>query len=168
MQCLYLGRNKGPMNTMPDIAKLVPHAKPMLLVDRVLEASNESLSAKVTIRGDDLFFQDNADAKGVGAWVGIEYMAQAVAAHAGYLAYLKNEPVKIGFLLGTREYICHRAYFDVGSVLSIHVKKLFRGDNGTGLYECFIADEAGDEVAYATLTVFQPDSPNSFSRRNDT
>ena len=150
------------MNIIPDIEKLVPHAKPMLIVDKVVDADDESLSAKVTIREDNLFCQNNIDTKGIGAWVGIEYMAQTIAAHAGYLAYLKNEPVKVGFLLGTRKYVCNYSYFEAGSVLRIHVKLLFRADNGTGSYECSITDKTGNELANATLTVFQPDNPTVF------
>ena len=85
---------------MPDIRSLVPHAGSMVLLDRVISVEENSLCAEVGIRSDSLFC--NAD--GVGAWVGIEYMAQAIGAYAGYRARLRGEPVKIGFLLGTRRY----------------------------------------------------------------
>src|SRR5688572_26717078 len=96
---------------IPDISSLVPHARPMVLLDRVICADEESLSAEVSIRSDSLF----CTAEGVGAWVGLEYMAQAVAAYAGYVAHLRGEAVKIGFLLGTRRYDCNRPFFSVGT-----------------------------------------------------
>src|SRR5450830_981789 len=83
---------------LPDIAMLVPHAAPMLLLDRVLRVDAETLCAEVAIRPDSLFYGE----RGIGAWVGIEYMAQAIAAYAGYHAQQRGEPVKIGFLLGAR------------------------------------------------------------------
>ncbi|WP_307732400.1 hypothetical protein [Massilia sp. MB5] len=86
--------------SMPAFRSLVPHAGPMALLDRVLEADEESLCAEVAIRADSLFYAEG----GVGSWVGIEYMAQAVAAHAGYLARQRGEAVKPGFLLGSRRY----------------------------------------------------------------
>ncbi len=64
---------------MPDIRSLVPHAGPMVLLDRVISVDEDSLLAEVRIRSDSLFC--NID--GVGAWVGIEYMAQAIGAWRG-------------------------------------------------------------------------------------
>jgi predicted hotdog family 3-hydroxylacyl-ACP dehydratase len=100
-------------------------------------------------------------ADGVGAWVGIEYMAQAVAAHAGYRASLRGEQVKIGFLLGSRRYECSRPVFAIGSVLRVHVRCILLGENGLGSFECRI-DDPGASVAIATLTVFQPANVNEF------
>jgi predicted hotdog family 3-hydroxylacyl-ACP dehydratase len=136
---------------LPDIRLLVPHAGPMVLLDRVISAEEESLCAEVSIRPDSLF----CTAEGVGAWVGLEYMAQAIGAYAGYVAYLRGEAVKIGFLLGTRRYECNRPFFSVGTRLQIHVKRVFQSENGMGSFECRI-DDSGDQLASVTLTVYQP------------
>ena len=136
---------------IPDIASLVPHAGPMVLLDRVLAVDEESLSAEVTIRSDSLF----CTAQGVGAWVGLEYMAQAIGAYAGYLAYQRGEAVKVGFLLGTRRYDCVRPFFSVGTRLRIHIKRVFQSENGMGSFECRIEDGAV-QLAAVTLTVYQP------------
>ena len=66
--------------TFPDIRMLVPHDGQMVFLDRVLATGSDSLCAEVAIGPDSVFF----DGAGVGSWVGIEYMAQAIAAHAGY------------------------------------------------------------------------------------
>ena len=142
---------------MPDVRSLVPHAGPMVLLDRVISADGDKLLAEVRIRSDSLFC--NAD--GVGAWVGIEYMAQAIAAWAGYTARLRGEPVKLGFLLGTRRYECSRPIFVLGSLLQVHVRRVFQDENGLGSFECYIDDEQG-RVATATVTVFQPHNVNDF------
>jgi predicted hotdog family 3-hydroxylacyl-ACP dehydratase len=136
---------------MPDIRSLVAHAGPMVLLDRAISADEQSLCAEVRIRSESLF----SAAGGVGGWVGLEYMAQAIAAYAGYHARLGGEPVKIGFLLGARRYECRRAIFPVGSVLRVHVRRLLQDENGLASFECRIDDDAG-EAAAATLTVFQP------------
>jgi predicted hotdog family 3-hydroxylacyl-ACP dehydratase len=136
---------------MPDIRSLLPHAGPMVLLDRVIAADEESLCAEVTIRSDTLF----CTAEGVGAWIGLEYMAQAIGAYAGYLAYQRGEKVKIGFLLGTRRYECSRPYFTVGTRLQIHVRRVFQSDNGMGSFECRIEDSDA-ALANVTLTVYQP------------
>ena len=146
---------------MPDIRSLVPHAGPMLLLDRVVSADADNLLAEVRIRSDSLFC--NAD--GVGVWVGIEYMAQAIAAWAGYIARSRGEPVKLGFLLGTRRYECSRPIFAIGSLLQVHVRRVFQDESGLGSFECYIDDEQG-RVATATVTVFQPHNVNDFLERN--
>ena len=143
--------------SMPDIRSLVPHAGPMVLLDRVISADEQSLCAEVGIRSDTLFCGPD----GVGAWVGIEYMAQAIGAWAGYTAQLRGEPVKLGFLLGTRRYECRLPIFVLGSQLRVHVLRVFQNENGLGSFECAIDNEEG-RVATATVTVFQPHNVNDF------
>jgi predicted hotdog family 3-hydroxylacyl-ACP dehydratase len=142
---------------MPDIRSLVPHAGPMVLLDRVIAMDEESLCAETRIVAESLF----CDGDGVGAWVGIEYMAQAIAAHAGYLAKLRGEPVKVGFLLGSRRYECTLPHFALGSVLRVHVQRVLQSENGLGSFECRI-DLQGKQLATATVTVFQPADINQF------
>ena len=142
---------------MPDIRSLVPHAGPMVLLDRVLAVNENSLCAEVLIRPDSLF----CSADGVGAWVGIEYMAQAIAAHSGHAARLRGEPVKVGFLLGSRRYECQRPSFAVGSLLRVEVRCLLFADNGLGSFACRIDDEAG-LAASATVSVFLPANVDEF------
>ena len=142
---------------LPDIRTLIPHADPMVLLDRVLSVDEDSLCAEVGIRSDSLFCGPD----GVGAWVGIEYMAQAIAAWTGYHAQLRGEPIKLGFLLGTRRYESSRPLFVLGSVLRVQVQRLFQNENGLASFECFIDGEEG-RVATATVTVFQPPNVDSF------
>jgi predicted hotdog family 3-hydroxylacyl-ACP dehydratase len=142
---------------MPDIRSLLPHAGPMVLLDRVISVDEDSLLAEVCIRSDSLFCSGG----GVGAWLGIEYMAQAIGAWAGYTAQLRGEPVKLGFLLGTRRYECRRPIFLLSSVLRVHVQRLFQSENGLGSFECTIDNQEG-RVATATVTVFQPHNVNHF------
>jgi predicted hotdog family 3-hydroxylacyl-ACP dehydratase len=131
----------------------------MVQLDRVVSADEESLLAEVRIRSDSLFCSD----RGVDAWVGIEFMAQAIAAWAGYTAWLRGEPVKLGFLLGTRRYECSRPIFAVGSLLQVHIRRVFQDETGLGSFECSIDDEQG-RAATANVTVFQPSNANDFLR----
>ena len=63
----------------PAVESLVPHRGTMSLLDRVLAVDEEQALAEVDVGPASLF----AQADGVPAWVGIEYMAQTVAAWAG-------------------------------------------------------------------------------------
>jgi predicted hotdog family 3-hydroxylacyl-ACP dehydratase len=136
---------------MPDIHTLVPHSGPMVLLDRVISADEESLCGEVRIRSESVFCVGGS----VGAWIGLEYMAQAIGAYAGYTAWLRGEPVRLGYFLGTRRYECSRPVFEVGTLLRVHIKKILQDDSGLGSFECRISDETG-EVASANLAVFQP------------
>ena len=135
---------------LPDIRDLLPHSGPMVLLDQVVAADDESLCAEVRVREDSLFYADGA----VGGWVGLEYMAQAIGAYAGYRARLRGEPVRIGYLLGTRHYECKQPSFALGSVLKIYVKRVLQSDDGLASFDCHIEDEKG-RIASANVTVFQ-------------
>jgi predicted hotdog family 3-hydroxylacyl-ACP dehydratase len=148
---------------LPGIHTLVPHSGAMSLLDTLLAADAETLEAQVRVRPDSMF----CDGAEVGAWVGVEYMAQAVAAHAGFAALQRGEPVRVGFLLGSRRYACTVPAFAVGRVLNIHVQRALQGDNGLGAFDCRITDgEDGTELASATITVFQPDNVEEFLQRS--
>lgn len=144
---------------LPAIRALLPHSGAMALLDRVISADDDALCAEVAIRADSVF----CDGAAVGAWVGIEYMAQAIAAHAGWLAHGRGAPVKVGFLLGARKYESRRAAFSVGGTLRVHVRRALQGDNGLGAFECHIDDaDTGVTLATATVTVYQPDNVTQF------
>jgi len=158
-----------PVSDLPDIHSLVPHSGAMSLLGRLLGADDENLCAEVEIHANSMFCADGA----VGAWVGVEYMAQAVAAHAGYCARRRGQPVRVGFLLGTRRYSCAVAAFPVGSRLHVHVQRALQGENGLGAFECRIVDaragqdgQDGQELASATITVYQPDNVEQFLQRS--
>jgi predicted hotdog family 3-hydroxylacyl-ACP dehydratase len=122
----------------------------MVLLDRVLAFEESSLVAEVTIRSDSMFCESD----GVPGWVGLEYMAQAVAAHAGLQARQRGEPPAIGYLLGTRSYVCEAETFPVGKTLTVHVESLFV-EMGLGAFACRI--EADRLLAKATVNVYQPE-----------
>ena len=143
---------------LPPISELLPHTAPMILLDRVLDVGPETLQSEVTIRSNAPF----CDGERVGGWVGIEYMAQTVAALAGWTARQRNLPVRIGFLVGTRQYTSHTPWFRVGDVLRIQVKREIENDNGVSAVHCRITGPDGELHAEAMLTVFQPDNLEDF------
>lgn len=135
----------------PAIEELLPHAPPMVLLDRVLEVVGESLVAELEIRPLSPFCRDGE----VAAWVGIEYMAQAVAAWSGWQARQRGEAVRVGFLLGTRRYDALVGAFAVGSRLRIEVEREFQADNGLARFAARICRD-GSLLARASISVYQP------------
>ena len=133
------------------VEDLLPHAPPMVLLDRVISCEGEGLCAEVEITPDSQFCTNGR----VGVWVGIEYMAQAVAAWSGWQARRRAEPVKVGFLLGTRRYECLVADFPVGSLLRVLVEREFQSDNGLARFRCEIRS-LEQLCAHASISVYQP------------
>lgn len=132
------------------VAEVIPHSGDMILIDEIISYSEDSLVASVTITDSSLFGDKT---NGVPTWVGIEYMAQTVAAWAGVQARISNEPIKLGFLLGTRQYIVQQNYFAIGSKLLITVEQTYN-ENGMGVFECQIAEN--QMIVKAALTVYRP------------
>jgi len=134
-------------------ADLLPHAPPMVLLDRLLDWSDDSVSAALTI-GPETPFLDPG--RGVPAHVGLEWMAQTCGLFAGLGAKAKNEPVRLGFLLGTRRYKALRPVFTEGETLTVCARLVLR-EGGMAVFACGILDAEGSEVATAQLTLYQPE-----------
>lgn len=132
--------------------ELVPHRPPMLLIDSLIEAGEDYSVCRASIRLDSVFLE----ADGVPAIAGIEYMAQAVAAHGGYLDQLKGEPVKVGFLLGSPQFETFVTTLPLGSQLRIHVQKDW-GDDQMMRFRCQMFNDLDDSLwQQCDMNVYQP------------
>ena len=143
----------------PPVDTLVPHSGDLVLLDRILTADQDSLSAALTVRADGLYNHGDR----VPAWVGMEYMAQAIAAFAGWHAHREQRPVQLGFLLGSRRFSYTRPDFTVGESLVVTARKLLQDDGGMGVFECILDDQQGRR-AEARLNVFQPKDSDQYLR----
>lgn len=136
------------------LAELIPHAADMILIDQVLSFDEEQIQTRVTVRPDGLFSQPDGS---LPAWVGVELMAQSVAAYAGCQARLQGEPIQLGFLLGSRKFECNVGHFPAGSELEIHATRSLQDESGMGVFECNLTGP--DIQAFARLSVYCP--PNA-------
>lgn len=139
------------------IERCLPHRGAMRLVDRLLAHDAESVVVETRVPVDGLF----VEAAGMPAWVGIEYMAQAIAAWAGANACDRGEAPKLGFLLGTRKYTCTQGHFPCGATLRIEARREMMGDNGLGVFAARILLD-GAVVADALVSVFEPTDADAF------
>ena len=139
-----------------EIDELVPHSRTMLLLDQIIHCEGESLQAEVTIRPDSLF----ATPQGVPSYIGVEYMAQAIAAWAGVQDRRQGRDISIGFLVGTRRYRCNKGFFPQGSRLTVYIQRELQGANGLGVFDCQITTNGIE--ARANLNVFQPEDVDTF------
>ncbi len=115
-----------------EVAPLLPHSGHMVLLDAITAYDAESLQAEATVRPDHILLHNGS----LPALAAIEIMAQGVAALAGCLAYNAGEPVRLGFLLGTRKLNLFADVLPVGIKLGINVRASLQDANGFGVFDC--------------------------------
>ncbi len=139
------------------LAELLPHAGDMILIDEVLSFDEEQIHTRLTVTPNGLLNDTHGN---MPAWVGIELMAQSVAAYAGCQARTQGQPVALGFLLGSRKFECNVEQFPAGSELHIHALRTLQDDNGMGVFECRLTGPAIE--AFARLSVYCPPNPDHY------
>ncbi len=144
------------MKTPYQVAELVPHSGRMSLLSRIVDYDEGWLLAEIDINSDSMF----ADDRGVPAWIGLEYMAQAIAAYAGLQERIQGGVPKIGFLLGSRNYSSSGDYFAHGHTFQVRVVLDMVADNGLNVFNCEL--EGNGTRATAMVNVFQPDDAEKF------
>lgn len=144
------------MNSHYNIADLVPHSGAMSLLDKVVEKTDDSIRMITKVRNDGLFDENNK----IPAWLGIEYMAQTVAAFSGYYDAQKGMPAKVGVLLGTRKFTTSNEYFICGDQITVTATELLRQENGIAAFDCTIQGQGIEQQAL--LTVFQPSNLDEY------
>lgn len=146
--------------TPPPIEDILPHRGSMLLLDRVLAFDADTASAEYTPRRAAWYADANGD---MPAWIGIELMAQTVAAQIGLQQHRAGTPPKKGVLLGARRYASRQPAFTADKPLCIRAVMAYRDASGLGAYDCSIV-AGGEEVASATLKIFEPDDFQTFQQ----
>lgn len=142
-----------------DVADLLPHRAPMILIDNLLAYQTDTLLTEVNITAQSAYFDETAQS--VPNYVAIEYMAQSIAALAGIEAKARQEPIKIGFLLGTRKLKLHIHAFKQGEQYQTRVSRLYQEDSGLAVFDCQILYN-NEIVAEANVNVFQPQDTQAY------
>jgi predicted hotdog family 3-hydroxylacyl-ACP dehydratase len=141
------------MNALPPIEQLLPHRAPMLLIDAVLDFDGARVRCSATPRADAWYAQADG---AMPSWIGIELMAQALAAHVGLTALRAGRPPRPGVLLGTRILQSAAASYPAGRTLLLEAVQTFREGSGLASYDCAIDDAGGARLASAAITAFEP------------
>lgn len=144
------------MSSEYSVAELVPHSGKMSLLDSITDYGDDWLHAEVCISETSMFVEE----RGVPAWIGMEYMAQAIGAYAGLQERLEGDLPKLGFLLGTRKYLCSAEFFPIGETLRLMVKREMQAENGLSVFNCVLQGE--NIEATASLNVYQPEDADKF------
>lgn len=128
------------------IYEVIPHRPPMLMMDEVVTAGDDNAHVRCVIRENHVFYDPALG--GVPTWIGIEIMAQTIAAGAGELARRKNEPAPIGFLLGTRDYQAEVDVFPLHMPLDVYALQEMES-SGMTVFRCRI--ESQDRLLASSL-----------------
>ena len=125
----------------------------MILLDEITSIG-QGTSAALTIRPGVPFFEAG---RGVAAHVTIEWMAQTCGAYVGVKALEAAQPIRLGLLLGTRDFQATVPWFLAGERLNVTVTPAYM-EAEMGAFDCVVTRApSGDEVAKACLTVYRPD-----------
>jgi predicted hotdog family 3-hydroxylacyl-ACP dehydratase len=118
--------------TKADIARLIPHAGSMCLLDGV-EHWDATHIRCVSRTHRDIANPLRADGQ-LPAVCGIEYAAQAMALHGGLAGLIGNQP-RAGYLVGLRDVVCrYRRLDNLDGDLTVDAAQLM-GDQGHVIYQ---------------------------------
>ena len=150
-----------------NIADFIPHRAPMILIDKIISHQPDALETEVLITPQSAYFDEHRQA--VPNYVGIEYMAQSIAALAGVEAKLRHDKIRVGFLLGSRKLALHTAQYELNRCYRTQVKRLYQEESGLAVFDCqiYLLPEAQAQqtpllVAEANVNVFQPQDTQAY------
>ncbi len=144
------------MSDFLPVGAYLPHRAPLLLLDRVIAVSDDSVMCEVTIDGVGVLAPFLTPQGELPAWYGVEIMAQTVGVWSGFHARQRGDrEIRPGMLLGGRGYRATHATFASGSTLRVEMRLLMRDDK-LGSFEGEI--RSGETIiASGRLNTYQPD-----------
>jgi len=150
------------MSDFPPVVQLIPHREPMILLDELVDWSEDGRSVcRFTVRDDARFVEGGR----LETAFMMEHMAQAVAVCLGYAAYRGGRGVRVGMIVGCRTFECLEPEAKIGEVLTVTAEQ--RSANLTvSSFECTVrrddpdAAEGGHAIAHAHLTLYHGDTIN--------
>ncbi|XQW84892.1 3-hydroxylacyl-ACP dehydratase [Thalassotalea piscium] len=146
------------------VKDVIPHRDPMILISGLSYYDDRRACCWVDINEESPFYDHQI--KGVPSYVGIEYMAQSVAAYAGANALDQQHEIRIGFLLGARKMTIQERSFSCGTRLIVDVEELYREESGLSVFGCTIS-HLDRVVVEAKVNVFQPSKPQEFIKEQE-
>ena len=139
-----------------EVETLLPHAGEIVLLDRIEAIAQDSITALTVARNDGLF---NNTPQQLPSFIAIEYMAQAIAAWAGYRGKTEGQPVRTGLLLGTRDFKASADYIPVGAHLQVRAQRIMEMPNGLAVFDAWVTGD-GVEIS-GRLSVLSVESLES-------
>ncbi len=141
--------------TFPEVERIVPHAGPMCLLDRVLR--NDEQETVCAVRPSASGVLALPDGR-IPATAALEWMAQCIAVHGGLRAWKEGSPPLPGLFLGARRATLPAAAFDMEGELVVTARWLRGGAHGAQAFACSVRMPEADAderppLAHGTLNV---------------
>ena len=135
-----------------DLSSLLPHDHPMIMLDKLISSTKDSLVIEAIIKNGYPFTTGP-----IGVWVGLKFMAQAAAVFVNVSNLGVDEVASLGFLLSCRKFVSNVSQFTPGQtiLISINIDLLHKANvivNAFGV----IKDMLGGVICEASLTLYEP------------
>lgn len=142
------------------LEELLPHAGPMILLDEVVSVSADAVHARTRPRDDGRLAP--AGEGGLPAWMGMEYLAQSIAAWSGFHELEQGRPVRPGFLVGARSFHSSAARLPCGVELDVTAERLFEDRDGISVFDGRVSGEGVEQ--HTRIKVFLPPDLDAYLR----
>jgi predicted hotdog family 3-hydroxylacyl-ACP dehydratase len=140
---------------------IVPHKGKMLLLSRIIgyNLEEQTLCAEYDITENCIFY--NPAIGGVPAWVGFEFLGQAISALSGLRGHMSGDEPKIGYILSVSSMQIDIHFFKAGNTVQINVKESGRMDQVYNFEGTIFLE--GKKVLDGKLTVIETTGEQSQS-----
>lgn len=140
------------MNTpVEPVAHLLPHSGRMVMIDRLLHYDAHGAVTESDADARHIFAENGV----LPAWAFLEIMAQAIGVLVGARAEDAGEPIRLGFLLGTRLLTLHHGDLPLPATLRSEVQESTHDYSGFGVFDCHLY-HGTTLLAEAALNVYMP------------
>ena len=108
-----------------DVDQLIPHRKPMCLIECLVEVKDQSGTVMASVLPDNVLLDDNGRLDRMAL---PEMIAQAYAAIQGYAKRMAGKSIKQGFLVGIRKFtVIKDVFLDDHIMIHVNTIKVFGG-----------------------------------------
>jgi predicted hotdog family 3-hydroxylacyl-ACP dehydratase len=141
-------------DVFPAITELVPHQSPVLALEKLTSWEPGHAVGKLTIRADNPFVQDGQ----IDTVMGLEYMAQCVAACLGMEAFQGGGNVRVGMIIACRQMQILEPQLSVGETYTVKADCV-RGTNSISHFDGELLSSSDTLIANCTMTLVHGEKP---------
>ena len=139
------------------IEQLVPITAPMLLLGEVLSYDELHIECRIHHHDQKAFVNHRAQRP---AWVGLEYICQAILALQNIQRLCEGKAIKPGFIIGAKRVNFAKSFFELSESPIVRVEGKLAMDATLGVYDGEVVS-AGESAVTATVKGVLVEDPES-------